>query len=216
MNRPSVLTGILAVLCCFDRSLASSGDQSYVRSFVEESITWSCKRECKYRCMWKTVEAFSRDNLSIPQFYGKWPFIRLFGIQEPASSGFSFLNFLAQLIFCLTSWLFSTLFHAHDMAITEALDYFGALAFILASIVTMQARVFFKYQLLRHACTVFLVGFFVNHVRYMSFVKFDYGYNMMVAVFFGEFARTVQVCRLYHDLDNASSSLLNPILFLIR
>ncbi|CAI5496632.1 unnamed protein product, partial [Closterium sp. Naga37s-1] len=31
------------------------------------------------------------------QYYGKWPFIRVFGFQEIASSAFSILNFLATL-----------------------------------------------------------------------------------------------------------------------
>lgn len=36
----------------------------------------------------------SRD-WPVPQFYGKWPFVRFFGIQEPASVFFSFLNLVA-------------------------------------------------------------------------------------------------------------------------
>lgn len=42
--------------------------------------------------MWRTTMAFLNRNWNVPQFYGKWPFIRLFGIQEPASVFFSFLN----------------------------------------------------------------------------------------------------------------------------
>jgi hypothetical protein len=32
---------------------------------------WSCQDECRYDCMWKTVEAFSNRNWDIPQFHGK-------------------------------------------------------------------------------------------------------------------------------------------------
>ncbi|KAA0195723.1 Post-GPI attachment to proteins factor [Fasciolopsis buskii] len=233
------LPAIFLILHCLTASSASSGDRSYVfykcdtdcvadicnrtsdvaninwtsffpkRSALEEAVLWDCNRECKYRCMWQTVEAFSRDNLSIPQFYGKWPFLRMLGVGEPASSLFSFLNLIAQLLlvcrlctrfpfelpmlkywcmqytFSVMSWLWSTIFHGHDTPITEALDYFGALAFILSSIVTLQARVLYNRRIFRHSCTIFLVAFFVNHVRYMMFVKFDYGYNMFVAVSFG-------------------------------
>ncbi|TPP62041.1 Post-GPI attachment to proteins factor [Fasciola gigantica] len=239
MDESFGLSGIFIVLQYLTLSSASSGDRSYVfykcktdcvttlcnrsidtpninwtnffpeRSSLEEAVLWNCKRECKYRCMWQTVDAFSRDNLSIPQFYGKWPFMRMFGVQEPASSLFSFLNLLIQMMivghlctefsfqlpmlkywciqytFSIMSWLWSTIFHAYDTSLTEALDYFGALAFILSSIVTLQARVMYTHRILRYSCTTFLVGFFINHVRYMMFVKFDYGYNMFVAVFFG-------------------------------
>lgn len=37
--------------------------------------------------------AFEARNWNIPQFHGKWPFIRLMGVQEPASVVFSALNF---------------------------------------------------------------------------------------------------------------------------
>lgn len=70
---------------------------------------WNCEDDCKYDCMWKTIEVFHQRNWRTPQFYGKvenshsqfsfsyislfqWPFIRMFGMQEPASVLFSLLN----------------------------------------------------------------------------------------------------------------------------
>lgn len=32
---------------------------------------WSCSDECKYSCMWLTVDAYKKDNSGVPQFYGK-------------------------------------------------------------------------------------------------------------------------------------------------
>ena len=32
---------------------------------------WSCIDDCKYSCMWDTVEAFNKDGSPVPQFYGK-------------------------------------------------------------------------------------------------------------------------------------------------
>lgn len=32
---------------------------------------WTCEDECKYDCMWKTVDMFHRNNWATPQFYGK-------------------------------------------------------------------------------------------------------------------------------------------------
>ncbi|RTG85459.1 uncharacterized protein DC041_0004827 [Schistosoma bovis] len=60
----------------------------------ENSILWDCESECKYRCMWNTVSALEKNGWPVPQFNGKWPFIRLCGIQEPASAIFSLLNFM--------------------------------------------------------------------------------------------------------------------------
>jgi hypothetical protein len=65
------------------------------RPIYLSSLQWSCEDECRYECMWSTVAAFHHRNWRTPQFYGKWPFIRFFGIQEPASAFFSLLNFYA-------------------------------------------------------------------------------------------------------------------------
>lgn len=41
------------------------------RPFHLVLLNWGCRDECKYTCMWKTIDDFkSRDN-PIPQFYGK-------------------------------------------------------------------------------------------------------------------------------------------------
>ena len=39
--------------------------------WVETLLHWSCVDECRYQCMWTTVEAFRKDNIDVPQFYGK-------------------------------------------------------------------------------------------------------------------------------------------------
>lgn len=44
--------------------------------------------------MWRTTSLFVSRQWAVPQFYGKWPFKRLLGVQEPASAFFSFLNLL--------------------------------------------------------------------------------------------------------------------------
>jgi post-GPI attachment to proteins factor 3 len=59
----------------------------------ENLVKWNCRDECKYECMHKTTQAFIARKWNIPQFHGKWPFVRLFGFQEPASVFFSALNF---------------------------------------------------------------------------------------------------------------------------
>ncbi|TGZ76071.1 hypothetical protein CRM22_000011 [Opisthorchis felineus] len=226
-------------LSCMLPSLASSGDRSYVffmcnrrclsslcnRSenggppdwnkvhpvdMLEDTIRWNCPRECRYRCMWKTVEAFVSDGLPVPQFYGKWPFLRLLGIQEPASALFSGLNLLLQFrylaLLCLqfdnrlpmfkywiaqylgsiNAWLWSTIFHTCDVPFTEIMDYFSAVAFVMASIITLQRRVFPQHPLLNYALPFMVMGVFLRHVNYMIVHEFNYTYNMMFGVTFGE------------------------------
>lgn len=64
------------------------------QEWINGILLWSCHDECVYRCMWRTTNAFVAREWSVPQFYGKWPFKRFFGIQEPASVLFSFLNLI--------------------------------------------------------------------------------------------------------------------------
>ena len=44
---------------------------SEIQPFSEKLLGWSCEDECKYSCMWTTVDAFQRDGLNVPQFHGK-------------------------------------------------------------------------------------------------------------------------------------------------
>ncbi|KAL3269645.1 hypothetical protein HHI36_008708 [Cryptolaemus montrouzieri] len=80
---------------CFNNECRNDGYsyRIYDEIFTISSfIRWPCFEECKYSCMWETVKKLEKENAPIPQFYGKWPFIRFFGIQEPASTFFSLLN----------------------------------------------------------------------------------------------------------------------------
>lgn len=60
-------------------------------------LGWSCRDECRYECMWEVVRERRVHGLPIEQYHGKWPFIRIAGIQEPASVVFSILNGLAHI-----------------------------------------------------------------------------------------------------------------------
>lgn len=56
---------------------------------------WTCADDCKYLCMHKITNRDVEDGLKIQQYYGKWPFWRFSGMQEPASVAFSVLNLLS-------------------------------------------------------------------------------------------------------------------------
>lgn len=102
----------------------------------------------------------------VVQFHGKWPFYRLFGMQEVFSVVFSLLNLLAHWhgmrgvvehvpasyplrryylafgCFGLASWSFSMLFHTRDLALTEKLDYFAAGASVQYGLYLAVVRIF--------------------------------------------------------------------------
>jgi hypothetical protein len=117
-------------------------------------MLWSCPAECDYTCQHVVTDhRLARDPPMLSpvlQFHGKWPFHRVFGMQEPFSVLFSILNFLAHwqgmsriresipawhslrpyylaFGYCgLACWTFSAIFHSRDFPLTEKLDYFGA------------------------------------------------------------------------------------------
>ncbi|OQV21867.1 Post-GPI attachment to proteins factor 3 [Hypsibius exemplaris] len=173
-------------------------------------LVWECEDECKYSCMWEVVEIFQKNDRAVPQFYGKWPFVRLFGIQEPASALFSVFNGLAHFfmlqkivqrvprdaptyrlwysyaLISMNAWFWSAVFHTRDFPFTEKMDYFGALAGVLFSFYTFILRMIgsdqaWKWLVPGAAC----LTFFVYHVHYLAFVHFDYGYNMLANVTVG-------------------------------
>ncbi|XP_069683726.1 post-GPI attachment to proteins factor 3 [Periplaneta americana] len=171
---------------------------------------WTCQDECRYDCMWKTVEAFTNRNWAIPQFHGKWPFIRVFGIQEPASFLFSIFNFITHFVMlkqfrrevrktspmywfwqvyalvCLNCWVWSTVFHIRDTPFTEMMDYFSAFSTVLFSFYAMVIRLLNGKSLFLTVLLSFLcIGFFVHHVTYLALVNFDYGYNMQANIVVG-------------------------------
>ncbi|KAI8622132.1 post-GPI attachment to proteins factor 3-like protein [Chytriomyces sp. MP71] len=176
---------------------------------------WDCVSNCRYLCSHKVTAVTQRKHNHIHQFHGKWPFIRMLGVQEPASALFSVLNGIAHLhgyralmrlkgianapakkqlrniyalnaIVCMAGWVFSTIFHTRDLAITEKLDYFGAVGGLLfnmyialnklSSLATPRNRA--PRVLLRAGCLLF----YAAHVTYLSLWPFDYGYNMKAGI----------------------------------
>ena len=169
---------------------------------------WSVDSDCKYLCMRQQVKERRDNGQKTIQYYGKWPFIRIWGIQEPASVVFSILNAVGhvkgwknyrrikahsamdpyiQLAFYvnLNAWFWSAIFHTRDTAWTEHLDYFSAIALVVYS---------FYYSLIiglklyhsksKKFLTLAFASFYTYHViRLVRF--FDYGYNMKVSIFCG-------------------------------
>ena len=58
-------------------------------TFFEILFLWNCESDCRYKSMWVAVEKhqergyFMRPHIPpIQQYYGKWPFFRVLGMQE--------------------------------------------------------------------------------------------------------------------------------------
>jgi len=60
--------------------------------FTLQITRWTCTDDCKYSCMHAITDRAIQQGDPIEQYFGKWPFWRLGGMQEPASVAFSLLN----------------------------------------------------------------------------------------------------------------------------
>ncbi|XP_017146857.1 post-GPI attachment to proteins factor 3 [Drosophila miranda] len=179
----------------------------YKQSIFDQIFQWSCADECQYGCMWRTVAAFAERAWPIPQFYGKWPFLRMLGMQEPASVIFSMLNFIMHFrmlrkfrrevrpdspcymlahifgVTCLNGWIWSSIFHTRDFPLTELLDYAFAYSIVLCTFYCMVMRMLHRYSLfLRGVITLAIVSYYINYFAYLSVGKFNYSFNMKVNI----------------------------------
>ncbi|KAJ1948698.1 hypothetical protein EC988_005070, partial [Linderina pennispora] len=113
-------------------------------------LFWTCESNCDYKCQRQLTVAAQKQNAPVYQYHGKWPFVRIWGVQEPASVIFSVLNGYMHLkswplvrngiskqhpmrlwlsVFVVLgtwTWLWSAVFHIRDFSITEKLDYYSA------------------------------------------------------------------------------------------
>ncbi|KAI0668401.1 Per1-like protein [Trametes maxima] len=138
---------------------------------------WKCVDDCRYECMHLITDRATQHGAPIQQYYGKWPFWRFAGMQEPASVLFSVFNFVAHaggarklqarvadghpmkryyLLFAFVSmnaWIWSSVFHTRDLPSTEKLDYFSAALAILYALYYTVVRLFHIYPVQRNRIT---------------------------------------------------------------
>src|SRR5579859_449836 len=133
-------------------------------------LLWDCPSECDYTCQRQVTNSLRSQGLALHQFHGKWPFQRLWGIQEPCSVLFSILNFhgyyrgtrlvLQRIpdsyalkpyyvllgLFGMNAWVWSSIFHTRDFLFTERADYFSAGASVLYGLFYTPLRLFNVHQ----------------------------------------------------------------------
>lgn len=203
---------------CIKKNCSTEADMDKWESrqpLADYLIGLGCDDDCTYDCMWITTQIMKRRFKQVPQFFGRWPFVRFLGIQEPASTLFSVLNLATNLymllwfiqrvpstapmynvwlfyaLICLNAWFWSTVFHTRDVAFTEMMDYFCAFSVVLFSLLAFMLRclvtasVSNSNSLLKFLISSSAVAFYLHHVIAMATVKFDYGYNMKVNMVVG-------------------------------
>ncbi|KAK9469040.1 Per1-like protein [Lipomyces arxii] len=134
------------------------------------AMFWDCSQNCDYNCQ----RSITADRIAVDkpvlQFHGKWPFKRVFGIQELASVLFSMANFVPHYLmfkkrhelpdddtranlflkkYCvlvtivgMNAWVWSSVFHCRDFKLTERLDYFSAGLTVMTGFYFAVVRVF--------------------------------------------------------------------------
>ena len=115
---------LIALLWLFKFIFASSGDEStlFMQCTRKCKSTvclkppplplslymtfWDCPQNCNYDCMHAITDEAIQNNQKVHQYFGKWPFYRLWGVQEPASVLFSILNGIGHYVPSINSvWL---------------------------------------------------------------------------------------------------------------
>jgi len=171
-------------------------------------LGWSCEDDCSYQCMWKITNERINEGLSIFKYFGKWPFVRIFGMQEIGSVVFSLGNLLPNLFYVYlykrfntsyrykgywiffglitaNAWIWSIVFHARDNYYTERMDYFSALLAHFANswaavIITLELRMPITFLI-----SLVFGSWYLCHISYLQFIKFDYEFNIVVAIIQG-------------------------------
>jgi len=193
---------------CVRYNCTSDGKSKKPLPFVLNLFFWSCEDNCKYECMDEI--ATNSEYSDLVKYGGKWPFKRVFGIQEILSVIFSLSNLIAgiigyriyllmtknkpqtsgipqyiflKLIIETHTWIWSILFHCRDLWWTERGDYLSA-----GSVIFYNLQLFIIFALkiqnikYRTLLAVVFLAAYLLHYYYLCFIRFDYGFNLKVLV----------------------------------
>ena len=110
-DRSSVFQGCLER--CLRHSCTPEGRPLRPQSLALWLTRWTCADDCKYTCMHTLTDLAAESGVQMQQYYGKWPFWRIAGMQEPAAVAFSFGNLLIHVLG--VDWLRRGMHPAHPM-----------------------------------------------------------------------------------------------------
>lgn len=83
---------------CFTTNPSPKYDQDSINPISAFLFNWNCPLDCDYKCQQKVARIRRSAGLDVVQFYGKWPFRRVLGVTEIASTVFSMANFYVNLV----------------------------------------------------------------------------------------------------------------------
>ena len=152
---------------CLTECIHSACDEATQMPLILTLTFWDCRHDCRYTCMHQATRLAVAHKQPIQQFYGKWPFTRFLGLQEPASVIFSVLNGYSHYLgirrythhvkhesyvlfhtmrlngfAAINTWVWSTVYHSRDFGWTEKMDYFSAMLSILVNAYACVVRLF--------------------------------------------------------------------------
>ncbi|KAG5345682.1 PGAP3 factor, partial [Acromyrmex heyeri] len=207
---------LILQVCFIGNTIGSLGDRSQV---YKQCLALCRNNNCRDGNDWAAI--FSHFFFNKQHF--RWPFIRLFGCQEPASVLFSILNLCAHWIMyrkfkrridqtnpmfyawtyfniiCLNGWFWSTVFHSRDWSFTEAMDYSCAFSMVLTLLYCMLLRITNKGTKTFIIITCGYVSILCTHLSHLWSGRINYGYNMMLNVAIG--LATVMITMLWWYLN---------------
>ncbi|KAL3647387.1 hypothetical protein CASFOL_008355 [Castilleja foliolosa] len=90
-------TGCVGKKCFQHCSFSSDGNPIDGPWYLQEPLyikwkQWDCHSDCRYHCMLSREEERQKLGYKPVKYHGKWPFKRIYGIQEPVSVALSALN----------------------------------------------------------------------------------------------------------------------------
>ena len=200
---------------------------------------WSCADECAYTCM-HDLEARRYEHGHDPlQYHGKWPFFRVFGMQEVVSVVLSLLTAAIHAagvrrmmarstspvslsvkvvavygVLGVVSMLLSAVFHSRDTGLTERLDYVGAFLSNIAMTAAIGAMWLRGAHVALSGYVILLMAIFVHHVSTLLGPRIDYGHNMRVNITVA--GTSIILCLGYvvrHGVLRNATLLVSAILF---
>ncbi|XP_078050843.1 per1-like protein PGAP3 [Augochlora pura] len=199
----------LCLAKCRDIHCKPNDDFKVQPSLALRLLFWTCEEDCSYDCTWETVDYFTSHGLKVPQFHGKWPFIRFVGCQEPASVIFSIMNLYAHVtmywkfkkksrvsdpmfyvwtyfsMVCIHGWFWSSVFHARDTPFTEVMDYSSAFIMVLTLLYCMLLRITYKNNKMFALTTCGYLSTLYTHLLHLWSGSINYDYNMKFNVVIG-------------------------------
>ncbi|GMH09043.1 hypothetical protein Nepgr_010883 [Nepenthes gracilis] len=81
---------------CFQHCNFTSGGWNHQEPLYLRWKQWDCRNVCRYHCMLVREEERKKLGVKPVKYHGKWPFRRVYGIQEPVSVALSTLNLAMQ------------------------------------------------------------------------------------------------------------------------